>query len=235
MKKLIKKLKPILLAFCFSIFFFPLLYFAIFKLSPNNFYFQEYFSESLSIRINKEKHSNSYYPEIYDFVNETLEKESDSILYIRYLPGNFRLKYLDSINLYNERYNQKLNFEEYIGLFKNSGGAISGGGSFPDPREGITLTLYKKKNRFKIHYVGKTIGNYLKDYKKGYNDFENRRQSTIKEIGFIDFWLTSVSLFKFGEIIPNSVLTKILWLIHSSYTFIFLIYVSNLIPRIKLK
>ena len=235
MKKLIKKLKPIFLAFCFNIFFFPFLYFAIFKLSPNDFYFQDYFNESLSIRINKEKHNNSYYPETYDFVTKILEKEGDSILNNRYLLENFNLKYLDSINLYNDRYNQELSFEDYKNIFKKSGGPISGGVFLPDPREGIILTLYKKKKKFEIHYLGNTIDYYLKDYKARYNAFAKKGQSTIKKISFIDFWLTSVSLFKFGEIIPNSMLTKILWLIHSSYTFILLIYISNLIPKIKFK
>ena len=88
-------------------------------------------------------------------------------------------------------------------------------------------------NKININYFkNNTIRKTLESYLDGYNSFYERSNDVKKEIGFVDFWFASISSFKFSEIIPNTHLTKSLWLFQSIISFILLFYISTNIPQL---
>lgn len=220
LSKKVSLLNPFfILLLCNSIIILPSAHYIIYKMDSNNYYFQDYFNLSIRNRLTKEKIINQYDITSYKIVTNTLQKESDSILandsnvYFK----NDHLKYLDSLLITNKDYSRFIPHKP-IG--------IPGGGIKEPP---IFLTLYKDNKVVRMYYGHDNIKNILLEYTNEFKNYKKREIDLVNDVNYWDFFLASVSLFKFNEIIPNSVLSKIFWLIQAASSFIFLFYLSQIL------
>jgi hypothetical protein len=211
-----------------AILFFPTFHFISYKINENNYYLSDYLKDSANHRLENEKNSNQFNTFNFDLIKNSLSNENDSTLNKSEFFKLKELNYLDSIRLSGVTFkaisDSTYNYKKYNGL---------GGGGIKPPK--IYLTVFKNNNKINIIYSkNNTIRETLESYINSYNSFYERSNDVKKEIGFVDFWFASISSFKFSEIIPNTYLTKSLWLFQSIISFILLIYISTSIPQLKI-
>lgn len=206
---------------------FPTFHFISYKISKNNYYLSDYIKDSANHRLENEKLDNQFSPLNFEIIKNSLSKENDSTLNKSRFFNLRELNYLDSLRLSNSS-GKAISATDYP--FKQR--PTSGGGI---KRPKIYLTVFKDKNEINIIYnETNTIRKNLKNYLSNYNSFFERGQDINKEIGFADFWFASISSFKFSEIIPNTYLTKSIWIIQSIISFILLFYISANIPQLAI-
>ncbi|WP_353780063.1 hypothetical protein [Winogradskyella sp. 3972H.M.0a.05] len=214
-----KGLNSLFILFYLAILFFPTSHFISYKINDNNYYLSDYLKESAHNRLENEKQYNQFSTLNYEVVKNSLSKENDSILNKLKLFKSIELNYLDSISLSVPEHHKKTK-------------GLSGGGLAP-PK--YYLTLHRNNDRIDIiHHRNSTIRETLENYLDDYYSFYERSKDVKKEIGFVDFWFASISSFKFSEIIPNTYLTKSLWLFQSIISFILLFYISTNIPQLRI-
>ena len=209
-----------------AILFFPTFHFISYKINENNYYLSDYLKDSANHRLENEKHDNQFSTFNFEVIKNSLSNENDSTLNKSEFFKLKELNYLDSIRLSSVTFkaisDSTYNYRKYNGL---------GGGGIKRPK--IYLTVFKNDNKININYFkNNTIRKTLESYLDGYNSFYERSNDVKKEIGFVDFWFASISSFKFSEIIPNTHLTKSLWLFQSIISFILLFYISTNIPQL---
>ncbi|MBD0833206.1 hypothetical protein [Aestuariibaculum sediminum] len=215
-----------------SIWIFPLIHFMFYKYDLNLYYKSDYFTDSVEYRLEQEKHDKMFSEVKHKIVDKALRLEDSLVLGANDYFYFKKLNYLDSIT--TNRFDGTVikSKSDYLSL---KPGPMSGGGIHT---QGLYLVLYKNNLKIRLKYdIGdsKTLESHLKKYSQNYKNFINRYNDVYEEIGFIDFWLASVSLFKFSELIPNSNLTKLIWLIQSAVSFILLFFISNSLPKISLQ
>ncbi|WP_299112422.1 hypothetical protein [uncultured Winogradskyella sp.] len=211
-----------------AILFFPTIHYISYKINENNYYLSDYLKDSANHRLENEKKDKQYSTLNFDIIKNSLISENNSTLNKSEFFKLKQLVYLDSIRLSGVTFeaisDSTYNYKKYSDL---GGGGIK-------PAE-IYLTIFKNNNKINIIYSkNRTIRNTLESYLNGYNSFYERTNDVKKEIGFVDFWLASISSFKFSEIIPNTYLTKSLWLIQSIISFILLFYISANFPQLTI-
>ncbi len=212
-----------------AILFFPTIHYISYKVNENNYYLSDYLRDSANQRLENEKLDNQFSALNFEIIKNSLIKENDSILNISEFFKLKELNYLDSIRLSDVTL--KAISDTLYKTRQNRPGIAGGGIKKPQ----IYLSVFKDSTQINIYYnktseIRKTLKNYLSRY----NSYLKRTRYINKEIGFFDFWFASISSFKFSEIIPNTYLTKSLWLFQSIISFILLFYISTTIPQLRI-
>lgn len=201
---------------------FPIIHSSLYNSDNKHYYIQDFYYESLRLRLELEKLSSNYSFERLEFLNSILQFESDSILS---LTAN------RSLEIYNLKY-------EYLDSMRLLlGGADlnnptprlprpGSGGGMPRPPE--FLVVFKNGETLMIHLSNNTIGEEVEQKILNQRYFYERELDLSKELGLWDFWISSVSLFNFSEMIPNSIPTRLIWLFQSAITFLFLLQISRI-------
>lgn len=198
---------------------FPLLHYLLYKSENQSYYIQDFYYESLKMRLEFEKLSQNYTFERLEFLNNILHYESDSILSLKanrdLKTAELAFEFLDSMQV-------GLKLE----LLPRPGTGTAGVIKPPE-----YIFIYKNGEFLKYTFSNYSIGQLIENDIVEQMDFYERELDLSKELGFLDFWISSVSLFNFSEMIPNSILTRLIWLVQSAITFFFLFYLSKLLTN----
>ncbi|WP_157823395.1 hypothetical protein [Olleya sp. 1-3] len=224
-------LNILFILFYLAILFFPTFHFLSYKVNENNYYLSDYLKDAANHRLEIKKNDNQFSTLNFGIIKNILNYESDLTLNKSEFFKLKELNYLDSVRLSGETF--KAISDSSYNYIKHQ--RLSGGG-LPKPRQNTYLTIFKNNNKINLFYLkNQTIRKTLENYLNGYNSFYERTKNINKEIGFIDFWFASISSFKFSEIIPNTYLTKSLWIFQSIISFVLLFYISTNIPQLTIK
>jgi|GEM_PF-7120277 len=219
-----KRVKVLITLSIFQFGLFPLVHYSLYRSNNRHYFLQDFFYESIKMRLEDEKQSSNYSFERLELLNSILQFESDSVLNLkvnRFINAKvLRLEYLDSIKLL-------LNGANLHESKRKPTPIGSGGGGIPPPHE--YLVAFKSGEILMLSLSNNTIGEEIEHRIFNQRYFYERELDLSKELSFLDFWISSVSLFNFSEMIPNSTISRLIWLLQSAFTFLFLFYLSKLL------
>lgn len=197
--------------------FFPFAHYYLFNKASMNYSLESPLLQSIEQRMLIEMARLKYDEKKVRLLNNILQFENPYVLRSDSIDKANHVEYLDQILLVSEIYNPPI------------GG---GGGIIPPQKNKEFVTLVKGLDSIKLERKkNESIETILNRYLTKLTEFNLRQRDLRQEVNLFDFWFTSVSLFKFNEIIPISIAAKLIWLIQAIFTFFYLFLVSTLASK----
>jgi len=204
------------------VFCFPLLFKSLYNHFPQLYKLDENYLLSVNNRLESTKSYFNINDSTYNYLCEIklLEDGLD-----KGLENKLKLNYLDSITVFSEAGDKIYPLVDK----RNSNGIIAGGGmKIP---ENYIYFYYKNKVSKTKYFDHELIIYSINDYLAKYEDLNIKSHNLDKNLNFFDFLISSISLFKFNSIIPNSNLIKCLVIVNGFVIFIFTFLVSSFLNK----